>query len=63
MPLDLLEVDANDRPAALAKRGKIAIGLCPDQLAEAEGTVRDRQLVARIVDDLDEAALRRPALV
>ena len=51
------------RTLVKGQEGEVAVGLCSDQLAEAEGTVRNRQLIARIVDDLDEAALSRAALV
>ena len=60
---DLLEVDANDRAAALTKRGEVTVGLGADEPGEAEGPAGNRKLVAGIVHDLDEAPGRRSALV
>ena len=44
-------------------RRQVARRLRADELPEAEVLARDRNLLAGVVDDLDEAADRRPALV
>src|SRR6476661_2387909 len=61
--LALLETDARDPAATLLQRREIPRGLRADQLPEPERLPGDRQLVARVVDDLQEEARRRPALV
>src|SRR5207244_11691558 len=61
--LDVLQSDADELAAPLPERLGVAGGLRPDQPAEAEVTAGDRQLVARVVDHLDEPADRRAALV
>ena len=58
----LPEAYARDRPAALLQRRVVACRLREQEPPEAELAARDRQLLA-IVDDLEEAADRRPALV
>ena len=50
------EVDARDAAAALLQRREVARRLRADQLPEAERLARDRELVARVVDDLQEEA-------
>ena len=54
---------ARDRTAALLQRRVVSRSLRVDEAAEAELLPGDRQLVARVVDDLEEAADRRAALV
>jgi hypothetical protein len=61
--LDLLQSDADDAAAALLERGVVAGRLRAEQPPEAEVAARDRQLVAGVVDDLDEEAGVRAALV
>src|SRR5881275_3270671 len=52
--LTLLHVDARDAPAALLQGRVVPRRLRADQPAEAERPARDRQLLARVVDDLQE---------
>src|SRR6188472_318069 len=61
--LNLLQLDSRDRPAALCQRCIVSRSLRLDEPAEAEVLAGDRQLVSRVVDDLEEAADRRAALV
>src|SRR6478672_4168386 len=61
--LNLLESDSRDRPAALLQRCIVSRSLRLDEPAKAERLPRDRELLADVVDDLEEAADRRPALV
>src|SRR5919197_6159264 len=61
--LSLLEMDARDAAAALLQRREVARCLGADQLREAERLIRDRQLVAGLVDDLQEDTGRRPTFV
>ena len=60
---DLLQSYAHDPPAALLERREVAGGLARISRAEAERAARDRQLLAGVVDDLDEEAGVRAALV
>src|SRR2546423_13552633 len=62
-PLQVLQSGSRDPPAALLQGRVIACRLCPDQPPEAEGLARNRQLVPRVVDDLEEEPRRRAALV
>ena len=59
----VLQSDADDVPAALLSAAKSPAACGADQAAEAEALARDRQLVARVVDDLDRADRVRAALV
>ena len=59
----LLDVDARDAAAALLQRREVPGGLRADQPAEAERLAGDRQLVARVVDHLQEQPRVRAALV
>src|SRR5262249_17270755 len=61
--LDVLQSYARNRTAALLQRRVVSLSLRLDQPAEAELLIRDRQLRARVVDDLEEAADRRAPLV
>src|SRR6188472_1606797 len=61
--LNLLQLDSRDRPAALCQRCIVSRSLRLDEPAEAEVLAGDRQLVSRVVDDLEEATDRRAALV
>jgi hypothetical protein len=58
-----LDVDSRDASAAFLQRRIVSRRLRTDQPAEAERLVRDRELVTRIVDDLQEEAGVRAALV
>src|SRR5205823_57725 len=55
--------DARDAAAALAQRLEIARGLGADQPREAERPVRDLQLLAVVLDHLEEESRVRAALV
>ncbi len=59
----VFDVDARDAAAALLERCVVAGGLRADQAAEAERLAGDRELVARVVDDLEEEPRVRAALV
>src|SRR5205823_11700095 len=61
--LDVLQSDSHDSAPALFERGQVARRLRPDQPSEAELPPRDRDLAAGVVDDLDEEAGVRAALV
>ena len=60
---DVLQLDPRDRPAALFQCRVVSRSLRLDQAAEAELLAGDRELLADIVHDLQEAADRRAALV
>ena len=55
--------DSHDTPAPLLEGGEVAGRLRADQAAEAEVAAGDRQLLSRVVDDLDEETGVRPTLV
>ena len=59
----LSSVDPRDAAAALLERRVVARGLRADQPAEAERLAGDRELLARVVDDLEEEPGVGPALV
>src|SRR5204863_7009263 len=59
----LLDVHARDAAPALLQRLEVPRRLRADQLPEAERLPRDRQLVARVVDHLQEEPGVRAALV
>src|SRR4029079_1455713 len=61
--LNVLQSDLRDRTAALLQRRVVSLGLRVDEAREPELLPRDRQLGAGVVDDLEEAADRRAALV
>src|SRR3954453_13762377 len=61
--LGLLDVDSRDAPSALPERRIVSRSLRRDQAAEAERLVRDGELVAEIVDDLEEKPRIRAAFV
>src|SRR5581483_1215778 len=63
IPLCLLESDSGDAASAFLQSCIISRRLGSDQAPEAERAVRDRQLVARIVDELQVEAAVRAALV
>src|SRR5262245_40739660 len=54
--LEALHVDATHAAAAVAQRLEVSGSLGADQPAEAERAVRDLQLVAGVIHDLDEHA-------
>src|SRR5438105_13837960 len=56
-------MDSDDAAPALLQRREVSGGLRLDQAGEAEVLAGDRQLLARVVHDLDEQALVRAALV
>src|SRR5829696_5077303 len=59
----VLQSDPCDAAAALAERLEVARGLRLDEPAEAEVAIRNRQLLAEVVHDLDEDTRARAALV
>src|SRR6266404_661371 len=59
----LLEMDARDTAAALLQGFIVAGRLCANEPAEAERLPRDRELLAAVIDDLEEEARVRAALV
>src|SRR4051794_33323069 len=61
--LCLLDVDSRNAAAAFLEGCVVAGGLRADQSAEAEVAARNRQLVARVVDDLQVEPGVRAALV
>ena len=61
--LHLLQSDARDAAAALAQRLEVARRLGADQPREAERLPGDRQLLAVVLDDLQEEPGVRAALV
>src|SRR5579884_3816683 len=61
--LHLLESDARDAAAALLQRCEVACRLRVNEPTEAERLAGDRQLLAGVVDDLQEEAGGRSALV
>src|SRR4051794_33529853 len=61
--LRILHVHARDAAAAVAQRREIAGRLRADQLREAERLVGDRELVAVVLDDLQEETTVRATLV
>src|SRR3954454_9415249 len=60
---DVLQVESGDPPAAFLERRIVTRRLRADQAAEAERLPRDGELLAGIVDDLQEETDVRPALV
>ena len=63
MLLGLLDVDSRDAAAALLQGRIVSGGLGAKQAAEAERLAGNRDLLAGIVDDLEEEAGVRAALV
>src|SRR5207253_9718965 len=61
--LEILQSDSHDRSSALPQRTVVPLGLGPDEAAEAEVLPGDRDLLAGLVDDLDEEPRRGAALV
>ncbi len=61
--LEILQLDAGDAAAARLERLEVALGLRADEPTEAERLAGDRQLLAFVVDDLEEEAGVRAALV
>src|SRR6266508_372828 len=61
--LQILQSDAHDLPAALLQRAVVALGLSADQAPEPKVPARNRNLVAGVVDHLDEQTCRRASLV
>src|SRR5215218_10654290 len=59
----VLQSDPPDAAPALAERLEVARGLRLDEPAEAEVAIRNRQLLAEVVHDLDEDTRARAALV
>src|SRR5262245_26305283 len=60
---EILQVDPARATAAVAERGEVAGGLRANQAPEPERPPGDPQLLAGVVDDLDEDAVVRAALV
>ena len=63
LPSNVLQSAARDATAALLEGFEVARRLCADQPREPERLVGNRKLLALIVDDLQEQALVRAALV
>src|SRR3954453_17397983 len=61
--VDVTDVDAHGGEAVVAQRLQIAVRLGSDQRAEAIGLARDLEVPGRRVDELQEAARLRAALV
>src|SRR5581483_9218066 len=61
--LHVLQTDSGGATAALLQRRIVPRRLRPDQPPEAERLPGDRQLLARVVDDLQEETRVRAALV
>src|SRR5436309_12007625 len=63
LPSNVLQSAARDATAALLEGFEVARRLCADQPREPERLAGNRKLLALIVDDLQEPALFRAALV
>src|SRR5947207_12620355 len=59
----VLQSGSGDPPAAFLQGRVVARSLRPDQPAEPERPARDRELLPRVVHDLEEEPGRRAALV